>query len=391
MLISILGGGGRVGLPLGISLANNGHKVTIVDIDDSRVQKINNRIMPFSEPFADEMLLKLSKDQLIATSDYEAIKGTKVCILIVGTPVDSEGIPSAKYLIDMLIPLKQYLVDVKLLMLRSTVYPGITQEIESYFSTEIPELLVSFCPERIAEGKAMEEIRSLPQLVGASSEKAYDLSCEVFKNIAPKTIKLTFSEAEISKLFANSYRYLKFGIANEFFKICIENNIDWLKVWQSLREDYPRAKDLPMPGFSAGPCLVKDTQQLKYFSTNGFLLGTSALEINENLPNFIINFLESKYELKNMVVGILGMTFKGDVDDFRSSLSFKLKNILEAKSRKVYCSDDLMQKNYFIEMEELIDLSDLLILATPHTKYKGLKTNKPLVDIWRISETKSII
>jgi UDP-N-acetyl-D-mannosaminuronic acid dehydrogenase len=276
-------------------------------------------------------------------------------------------------------------------MLRSTVYPGITQEIENYFSTEIPELLVAFCPERIAEGKAMEEIKSLPQLVGASSEKAYELSCEVFRNIAPKIIKLNFHEAEISKLFANSYRYLKFAIANEFFKICVENNIDWLNVWQSIRDNYPRASDLPMPGFSAGPCLIKDTQQLKYFSTKGFMLGNSALEINENLPNFIINFLESKYELNNMVVGILGMTFKGDVDDFRSSLSFRLKNILETKSKKVYCSDDLMQKNYFVDMEALIEFSDLIIIATPHSKYKGLKTNKPLVDIWRISDTNSII
>jgi UDP-N-acetyl-D-mannosaminuronic acid dehydrogenase len=121
------------------------------------------------------------------------------------------------------------------------------------------------------------------------------------------------------------------------------------------------------------------------------MIGKSALKVNENLPDYIVSILEEKYDLSQIVVGILGMTFKGDVDDFRSSLSFKLRDILSTKSKKVYCSDDLIQKDYFVSVEELVELCDLIILATPHKNYKGLKISKPLVDIWRISESKSII
>lgn len=391
MKIAIIGGGGRVGLPLGILLATKDHSVKVIDIDESRVEKINRRIMPFLEPIADKLLAQLKADQLVASSSYEEVKGADVCILITGTPVDNDGIPSANHLITIVKSLLPFLKHTKLLMLRSTVYPGITGEIQNYISTVLPELLVSFCPERIAEGKAIEEIEALPQIIGVESDEAFNLSKSVFQQISPKLIRLNFSEAEISKLFANAYRYLKFGIANEFFKICVENDINWERVWQSLKTDYPRARDLPLPGFAAGPCLVKDTQQLDYFSKKGFILGKSALEINENMPNLIVNHIKSKFELKNMVVGILGMTFKGDVDDFRSSLSFRLKNILEHESKLVLCSDELLQKEYFKDKSTLIEMSDLIIIAAPHSGYRDIVTDKPIIDIWRISGNESLI
>jgi UDP-N-acetyl-D-mannosaminuronic acid dehydrogenase len=234
-------------------------------------------------------------------------------------------------------------------------------------------------------------MRSLPQIIGVETDEAFEISKQVFYGISPKFIRTSFKEAEVSKLFSNAYRYFKFAIANEFFQICASNEINWINVWNSLKNDYPRAADLPTPGFTAGPCLVKDTQQLNYYTNNNFMIGKSALKVNENLPDYIVSILEEKYDLSQIVVGILGMTFKGDVDDFRSSLSFKLRDILSTKSKKVYCSDDLIQKDYFVSVEELVELCDLIILATPHKNYKGLKISKPLVDIWRISESKSII
>jgi UDP-N-acetyl-D-mannosaminuronic acid dehydrogenase len=347
--------------------------------------------MPFHEIGAQEAILNLNHKQLRASISNNEIDGSDVCILIIGTPVSEDGTPGANLLTNIIIDIASNLKSTKLLMLRSTVYPGITENVKGILKAQGLETLVSFCPERIAEGNALEEIRSLPQLIGADSEDAYSMSEEVFKNISPRCIRTTFKEAEISKLFANTYRYFKFAIANEFFKLCVDNEINWENVWYSLKEEYPRAKDLPFPGFAAGPCLVKDTMQLEYFSKNNFDLGKIAIKTNEEMPDYIIKLLQNKYDLKNMTVGILGMTFKAGIDDFRSSLSFRLEKGLQMVAKKVLCSDEMLQKEGFVSSDELISSSDLVIIATPHPNYAKLIINTPIVDIWRINSSKSII
>ena len=388
--ISIVGGGGRVGLPLGIVLAGAGHSVSIIDLDVNRVNSINSRIMPFFEVGAAELLNKLTIDQLNASIENSKIEGTDICILIVGTPVLEDGTPSANSLIQLVTELVPYLSNVKLLMLRSTVYPGITHQLKKLLIDSGLNLTVSFCPERIAEGNAIKELKQLPQIVGAEDEMSIELSSKIFSTISSKVILTSIEEAELVKLFANSYRYLQFGIANEFFEICKSNNINWENVWNALTNDYPRAANLPKPGFAAGPCLVKDTHQLNYYYKNNFELGKSALEVNENLPDFLVSQLKIEYDLKNLTIGILGMTFKGNVDDFRDSLSFKLLEILRKVAKNVICSDALMQKEYFVSENEILEGSDVIIIATPHDQYRKIITNKPIIDIWRITQNTSL-
>ena len=203
-------------------------------------------------------------------------------------------------------------------------------------------------------------------------------------------ILTSIEEAELIKLFANSYRYLQFGIANEFFEICKSNDINWVNVWDALTREYPRAANLPKPGFAAGPCLVKDTQQLNYYYKNNFELGKSALAVNENLPDFLVSQLQRDYDLKNLTIGILGMTFKGNVDDFRDSLSFKLSEILRKVAKNVICSDALVQKEYFVSQKQILEDSDVIILCTPHDQYRSIITEKTIIDIWRITRNKSL-
>ena len=391
MNITVVGGGGRAGLPLALSLAEIGHKVIIIDKDKDKVNKINKRVMPFYEKNAEETLRKFSADELSATMQNEKILESDVCILIIGTPVNNDGTPSTNVLLEVVSELIKYLESTKLLMLRSTVYPGVTEEIKSLLLSKGLKTLVSFCPERIAEGIALEEIRTLPQIIGASEEQAHVLSEEVFKGVTSKLIRTSIKEAEIGKLFTNTYRYFKFAIANEFFKICVDQEINWENVWYSMKEDYPRAKDLPYPGFAAGPCLVKDTMQLEYFAKDNFKLGNISIKANEEMPDFIVDFLKAKYDLKNMTIGILGMTFKAGVDDFRSSLSFRLEKELNKVAKKVLCSDEMLQKEEFVSSGELISKADLVIIATPHSSYAKLAIAAPLVDIWRINSSKSII
>ena len=203
-------------------------------------------------------------------------------------------------------------------------------------------------------------------------------------------MNIIFLSFSLIKLFANSYRYLQFGIANEFFEICKSNGINWENVWNGLTSDYPRAANLPKPGFAAGPCLVKDTHQLNYYYKNNFELGKSALQVNENLPDFLVSQLAADFDLKNLTIGILGMTFKGNVDDFRDSLSFNLLEILRKVAKNVICSDALLQKEYFVSENQLLEDSDVIIIATPHNQYRAIITEKPIIDIWRITQNVSL-
>ncbi len=391
MNISIVGGGGRVGLPLGIVLADAGHSVSIIDLDENRVNSINSRIMPFFEAGAAEMLSKLTLNQLNASNKNLKIEDTEVCILIVGTPVLEDGTPSANSLIQLVKELTPHLRNVKMLMLRSTVYPGITHQLKKLLNETGLDITVSFCPERIAEGNAIQELKKLPQIVGAEDEISIRLASKIFSTIGSKVILTSIKEAELVKLFANSYRYIQFGIANEFFEICKSNDINWENVWNALTSDYPRAANLPKPGFAAGPCLVKDTHQLNYYYQNNFELGKSALQVNENLPDFLVLQLKKKFDLENLTIGILGMTFKGNVDDFRDSLSFKLFEILQKVAKNVICSDALIQKDFFVPENQILEDSDVIIIATPHDQYREIITEKPIIDIWRITQNTSLI
>jgi len=388
--ISIVGGAGRVGLPLALVLAEQGFKVNIIDSDIGRVAQINNRVMPFSEIGAQEILTATSEHQLAAVTDLSSIKESEVCILVIGTPVLENGRPGTDALFELVQEIKLYLNNVKILILRSTVFPGVTTKIKELLSENKIEIEVAFCPERLVEGNAIYELRNLPQIIGVETSKGYDLASEIFKRVSPEVLRTSTEEAEISKLFANSLRYLQFGIANEFFEICIDKNINWENVWHALKYKYPRADALPKPGFAAGPCLVKDTQQLDYYFDGNFKLGKSVLEINENFPDFLISKLMEKIDISDKTIGILGMTFKGGIDDFRDSLSFRLKRILESKVGQVLCSDTHLQKDYFVGTDNLIEQSDIIIIASPHNEYKKIITNKPVIDIWRITINQSL-
>ena len=131
--------------------------------------------------------------------------------------------------------------------------------------------------------------------------------------------------------------------------------------------------------------------QLDYFTKDNFSLGKESIKTNETLPDYIIEILKNRFDLANMTVGILGMTFKAEIDDFRSSLSFPLEEKLGRIAKKVLCSDEMLQKNEFVSAEYLVSASDLVIIATPHSRYAELAIEVPLVDIWRIHSKESIL
>ena len=149
-----------------------------------------------------------------------------------------------------------------------------------------------------------------------------------------KIITTSIKEAELIKLFSNAWRYIQFATANQFYMISENFGVDYNQVRSAMVDGYERAEKLPSAGFAAGPCLLKDTMQLSAFYNNNFLLGHTAMMVNEGLPNFIVEDLRKRYDIGKTTVGILGMAFKADIDDVRDSLSFKLGKILLFHGRK---------------------------------------------------------
>lgn len=382
--ICIIGGCGHVGLPLGLVLADRGFEVTLLDINKNAVELINSGVIPFQEEGAEALLKKELNNNLFVTDNADIVKVQDVVIFITGTPVDEHHNPKIHEVMNVVDKYLPLMKKEQLIILRSTIYPGTTeiieQKLQKYFNAE-PKL--AFCPERILQGKGIEEIKNLPQIVSAVSEEARKEAADIFSKVAPKIIHLAPIEAELSKLMLNTWRYLEFAIANQFYMMVEDKGLDFYKIYDAMREDYPRAKSFCKAGLAAGPCLFKDTMQLSAFYRNQFFLGQSAMLVNEGLPNFLVSQLEKKVgSLKNKKVALLGMTFKANNDDIRESLSFKIKKELEFKLAEVLPSDPYLKDTY--KLEDALSTCDAVILGVPHREYLNLKIDKPYVDCWNV-------
>ena len=381
--IVVVGGCGHVGLPFGMVLADHGMQVVLFDVDEPKVATINQGKMPFRETGAEALLPRLIGKSLHATTDPECLRSADVVISVIGTPVDEHLNPTVVALYRSLDDLIKYVPEGALLVLRSTLYPGVTRMIKDRIDERGRNIHLAFCPERIAEGKAIEELTSLPQIISAFEPVAMAKARELFSRIAPVLIELDPLEAELAKLFTNSWRYLNFAASNQFYMLAENYGLDFYRIYDAVTQEYPRMRSFARAGFAAGPCLLKDTMQLSAFSNNNFFLGHAAMLANEGLPNFIVMQLRTA-GLSKSTVAILGMAFKGDSDDNRSSLSYKLKKLLQVEARRVICTDPFVIDPTFAPLEEAIDQADVIILGAPHSAYRDLHfpVGKKVVDVW---------
>ena len=381
----VLGGGGHVGLPLSLAFADTGWRVGIYDINDGTLAKIGAGEMPFMERGADALLAKvLGTGRLELSSDPEILGRTNSLLVVIGTPVDEFLGPSMTIFEKTVAEIAPHLREGALVVLRSTVYPGTTEYVTQQLAARGCRVDVAFCPERIAEGQALEELRTLPQIIGADDDRAATRASELFAQLGPKTIRTTSREAELAKLFTNTWRYMKFAVANQFLMIADQAGVDYTNVLRAIREDYPRARDLPGPGFAAGPCLFKDTMQLAAFTSDHFPMGQAAMQVNEGLPAYIVSALQRRYgTLRGKTIGILGMAFKAESDDVRASLSYKLRKLLAWAGAEVRCADPYVADRRLLPADEVIRDSDVLILGAPHREYSSLQVGgKDVVDVW---------
>jgi UDP-N-acetyl-D-mannosaminuronic acid dehydrogenase len=381
--LAIVGGCGHVGLPLALAFARKGYAVDLLDTSAERVAQVNQGRMPFHEDGADTLLQETVRSGLIrATTDPSVLEDAAAVIVTIGTPVDEYLDPSVGEFDRSLTRLLEQVRPGQLLVLRSTVFPGMTdrlaRQLEQMGRGDVD---LAYCPERIVQGKSLVELEQLPQLVAGATQRAAHRAAELFGIICPKVLFLRPVEAELAKLFCNAWRYINFAISNQFFVMAQHFEADFHAIYHALREDYPRMQSLARPGFAAGPCLLKDTMQLGAFNHGSFVLGQAAMMINEGLPYLVVQDVKRNYPLTSMTVGVLGMAFKPESDDPRSSLSYKLRKVLLLECKQVLCTDPYVTDPDLLPLPEVLDRADLLIVATPHACYRNLNCRQPIIDV----------
>jgi len=382
--IVIVGGCGHAGLPLAVAFADRGASVSIYDISAEAVESVNAGQTPFREPAAELPLRRaVTAGRLIASAD-PAVVGAAEHVIVVVSGLDEHAGRRPDSIRAALSGSADKFRDGQILILRSTLTPGTTAVAEKLVARRGIDMDVAFCPERIAQGHAMAELHELPQIVASRTARGLERASRLFSLLTPELVPMTVEEAELAKLFTNTWRYLKFAAANQFYMIASDLGLDYERIRQGLMRGYPRAADLAPAGFAAGPCLLKDTAGLAR-SNASFTLGRAAIAVNQGLPSYLVSRLELRYDLPAMTVGVIGMAFKGGSDDARASLAYLLADLLAAKAREVLCSDPLVGGDPdLLPLDEVLDRADLLVIGAPHPHYRDLRTDKPVVDIWNM-------
>lgn len=371
--ISVIGIG-RVGLPLSLSFAEAGYKVFGIDVDEKLIETLLQSNMPFMEKNAQELLTKHINKNFIPTLNNSKIKDSKYIIVSLGTPVDEHLNPDYSQIDFIKKTIAENLQKNHVIILRSTVSPGTTEYLKDYLekTTRLrcgKDFFLAFCPERIAEGNAIQEIKEIPQIIGGiDSGSSYEAE-KLFKKITSECLISDAKSAELAKIYTNMYRYINFAIANEFAIVAMKYKKNIYEILRLANTNYKRGK-IPQPGLTAGPCLFKDG----FFLLNNIpfseLISTS-WRINENLPIYLLEKVKEKTDLKNKKAVILGASFKRNIDDIRNSLSFKLKKALLREQCEVIMHDPNIEE-YNLDLELVLDKADIVFIAMNHDEYKIL-------------------
>lgn len=393
---------GRVGLPFALALADAGCRVIGVDRDTDLVRRLLAGQMPFMEDGAEELLQRHIGDLFRPYLSFEPLAAADAIVLTPGTPVDENMNPVLEDLeqcVESLLPL---LRRGQTVILRSTVSPGTTEYvrklIESGTSLRVGhDVFLAHCPERIAQGRALRELRTFPQIVGAEDDESARRAIEVFDRLGVRSLRTDQLSAELAKLFSNMYRYINFAIANEFMLIAESYGRDAYHVTDLVNRDYVRG-GLASPGFTAGPCLYKDG----FFLINHLPFSdliTTSWRINESMPLALVARIAQLRDLTGAKVALLGMAFKADIDDVRESLSFKVRKAF-ARERAVVHAHDPYAPDFIAPLRDVLSDADVVFIAQRHRPYRGpelreaLAVAKPsatVCDLWNVLETDRVI
>lgn len=384
---------GRVGLPLGLCFAEHGFQVYGIDNNAERLGQLRRGQMPFWEEGGEALLKKHLGQGFRPTADYTLVRQVETIVVTLGTPVDEYLSPVYAELETLLKQIREHLAVSQLLVLRSTVAPTSTEYLRRYIEANTSlrvgkDFFLAYCPERIAEGTALAELKEISQIVGALDDESRRRAVELFRVISPRVLETDATSAELAKLFCNMYRYIDFAMANEFWFIANQYGRNILEIVDLVNREYKRG-GLKRPGLTSGPCLYKDG----FFLVNKFPftdLVSVAWKINETVPYFLIEQMKKEKPLAGARVAVLGLAFKKNIDDDRNSLSHKAVKLLEAEGCQVLVHDPYLRPG---SLETLLPQADFVLIATAHDHYRDLrparfhallKSGAVVCDIWNL-------
>ena len=382
---------GRVGLPLALSFADRGLRVIGVERVPSVLASIDSGRMPFHETGTQELLERvLETGQFERTSHVQDAAAAEHIVLTLGTPAHIHieiDVSQIRHAIDDLLPV---LREGHSVILRSTVAPGTTEWVAGYIEqrrgfTVGEDLFVSHVPERIAENRFLEEIATLPCIVGGVGEGSGARAAELFAVFGTQIEHTTPVQAELAKIWTNILRYTQFALPNLLMMESDQYGANVFEVIDLINRDYPRG-GMADPGLTSGTCLRKDFVFSEERSrAPGMLLAVS--RVHETVPLFLVEGLKRRLggSLRDRKVAVLGLTFKRDSDDLRDSLSFKLIRLLERELAHVARHDPHVP-DQSEPLEAALAGADAVVVATNHSAYEDLPGRLPagalVVDPW---------
>src|SRR4051794_10057243 len=366
---------GRIGLPLAVSFADRGLNVLGIDKNAQRLQAVRDARMPFQEPGAQAALDRVHAAGTLAVSDRVADAAAAEHIVItLGTPsfshieIDIADIRSAlDDLLGMLRPGHA-------LTLRSTIAPGTTDFVAGYLAKHCnfvigEDVFVAHCPERIAAGHFMEEIQSLPCIVGGVGEESGERVGALFSVFGAPIVQTSPVQAELAKIWTNILRYAHFALPNLLMMDCEQHGANVFDVIDLINRDYPRG-GIAMPGLTGGTCLRKDFAFSEERSNApGMLLAVS--RVNESVPLFLVEGMKRRIgSLNGRKIAVLGLAFKGNTDDERDSLAYKLVRLLERELADVVAHDPRVATPT-PPFEQVVAGADAVVVAANHDEFRG--------------------
>jgi UDP-N-acetyl-D-mannosaminuronic acid dehydrogenase len=372
--VSVIGLG-RVGLPLALSFAERGYRVLGVDHDPAVLESLRAGRMPFAEAGTQELLDRVAGSGRLELADRAADAARADDIVItIGTPsfshVESD-LRQVRAAVDDLLPL---LRPGHGLILRSTIAPGTTEFVAGYVEKRRglrvgEDVFVAHAPERIAAGRFLKEISTLPCIVGGVGAASTDRGAEVFSVFGAPIVKTTPVQAELAKIWTNILRYATFALPNLLMMDCDRYGANVFEVIELINRDYPRG-GIAMPGMTGGTCLRKDFAFSEERSNSpGMLLAVS--RVNESVPLFLVEGVKRRLgTLSSRKVAVLGLTFKRNTDDERDSLSPKLIRLLERELADVAVCDP-RASTPTQSLGDAVHDADVVIVATNHSEFEG--------------------
>lgn len=403
---------GHIGLPLLAVFAKAKNFVIGLDINQKRLEHLKKTFKAdFYEPYLNDILKKF-KEKIEFTDNYSYLmKECNSIIIVVGTSLLTDDLPNFNDLDKVIDSISKHLRPGQVIILKSTVLPGVTREIARKLEkiTRLKaglDFYLAFCPERVIEGKVIEELSTLPKITGGINQKSSDKVAKILKKLGGKIIKVSSPEvAELCKLLDNTYRVANIAFSNEIGLICEKIGVDSYEVVKTANKFYDRT-NLFLPSLGAGgPCLSKDPQVLSYFAKKNKIhsdIINTCIKGNKystlRVADIVIGFLKEN-KIKKPVISLIGLAFKGrpETDDIRNSPAVDIKGALEGKIKNInFQYYDPLVKNFFDKktaknLKEAIKNSNVVMFLTNHRKLMNIdagfivkNSGRPLliIDCW---------